>query len=243
MSREDRLSMRRKIKSLIIRYGIPAIWFTLNPNDIMNPVKLILAAYRGREPEEAEAFLASLDLMYKRVRLAISDPISSAIFFHREISMFFEHYVQTGNDSVFGRISQYYGAVETNERGALHVHGLLWLQGNMNLSSVLKDVVEDDQAAYRDAVIQYVDSVFAEVSLPKLKLSPIPYFCINYPIRKYMGVLESHHKSQRVSTSPKFPKSPSFLFFSMNGMKSPSQFRNFSIRMDCICGLPDDVDS
>lgn len=164
MSREDRLSMRRKIKSLIIRHGIPAIWFTLNPNDIMNPVKLRLAAYRGREPEEAEAFLTSLDMMYKRVRLAISDPISSAIFFHREISMFFEHYVQAGKDSVFGRISQYFGAVETNERGALHVHGLLWLHGNMNLSSMLKDVVEGDQAAYQEAIIQYVDSVFTEVS-------------------------------------------------------------------------------
>ena len=165
MSREDRLSMRRKIKSLIIRYGIPAIWFTLNPNDITNPVKLRLAAYRTREPEEAEAFLTNLDLMYKRARLAISDPISSAIFFHREISMFFEHYVQTGKESVFGRINHYFGAVETNERGALHVHGLLWLQGNMNLSSLLKDVVKDDQAAYREAVIQYVDSVFTQVSL------------------------------------------------------------------------------
>jgi hypothetical protein len=162
MSREDRLSMRRKIKSLIVRYGIPAIWFTLNPNDVTNPVKLRLAAYRSHEPEEAEAFLTSLDLMYKRARLAISDPISSAIFFHREISMFFEHYVQTGNDSVFGRINQYFGAVETNERGALHVHGLLWLQGNMNLSSALKDGIEDDQVA--EAIIQYVDSVFSQVS-------------------------------------------------------------------------------
>lgn len=78
--------------------------------------------------------------------------------------MFFEHYVQAGKDSVFGRISQYFGAVETNERGALHVHGLLWLHGNMNLSSMLKDVVEGDQAAYQEAIIQYVDSVFTEVS-------------------------------------------------------------------------------
>ncbi|EJT69182.1 hypothetical protein GGTG_13291 [Gaeumannomyces tritici R3-111a-1] len=39
MSRESRLSMRRKILSLIIRYGIPAIWFTLSPNDLTNPVR------------------------------------------------------------------------------------------------------------------------------------------------------------------------------------------------------------
>jgi hypothetical protein len=73
MSREQRLSMRRKIKSLIIRYGIPAIWFTLNPNDITNPIKLKLAAYRMHEPGEAERFLVSLDMSYKRARLAVSD--------------------------------------------------------------------------------------------------------------------------------------------------------------------------
>lgn len=166
MSRESRLSMRRKIKSEIIRDGIPAIWFTLNPNDITNPVKLRLAACRTRDPDEAEAFLTILDLAYKRTRLAISDPLSSAIFFHREVSMFFEHYVKTGEDSVFGRISRYFGAIETNERGSLHVHGLLWIHGNMHLSSILGDVEGEDQAAYRERVIQYVDSVFTEVCSP-----------------------------------------------------------------------------
>jgi hypothetical protein len=164
MSREHRLSLRRKIKSLIIRYGIPAIWFTLNPNDITNPVKLRLAAYRIHDPDTAEAFLATLDMTYKRARLAISDPVSSAIFFHREISLFFQHYVKVGEDSVFGRISQYFGAVETNERGALHVHGLLWLEGNMQLSIILDDVRAEENSSYHEQIIEFVDSIFSEVS-------------------------------------------------------------------------------
>uniref|UniRef100_A0A0D2XRK5 Helitron helicase-like domain-containing protein n=3 Tax=Fusarium oxysporum TaxID=5507 RepID=A0A0D2XRK5_FUSOF len=162
MSRESRLSMRRKIQSLILRYGVPVIWFTLNPNDITNPVKLRLAAYRTREPDAAEAFLKSLDMSYKRVRLAISDPMSSAIFFHREMTLFFEHYVKVGGESVFGRISHYYGAVETNERGALHIHGLLWLHGNSHLSSTVPDTEGEDQATCRDRIIQYIDSAFSE---------------------------------------------------------------------------------
>ncbi len=167
MSRELRLGMRRKIKSLIVREGIPAIWFTLNPNDITNPVKLRLAAYRTRDPDEAEAFLTSLDTSYKRMRLAISDPLSSALFFHREISLFFRHYVKVGEASVFGRISQYFGAVETNERGALHLHGLLWIHGNMFLSSLWKDVEGGVSSTYQDRVLRYVDSVFTEVG-PRL---------------------------------------------------------------------------
>ncbi|OAQ58651.1 ATP-dependent DNA helicase PIF1 [Pochonia chlamydosporia 170] len=162
MSRELRLSMRRKIKSLILQHGVPAIWFTLNPNDITNPVKLRLAAYRSRGPEEAEAFLRDLDVAYKRVRLAISDPMSSALFFHREMTLFFDHYVKVGEESVFGRISQYYGAVETNERGALHLHGLLWLHGNMNMSSIFADAQSENQRTYRERIVRYVDSVFSE---------------------------------------------------------------------------------
>jgi hypothetical protein len=163
MSRELRLSMRLKIKSLIIRNGTPAIWFTLNPNDITNPVKLRLAAYRTRESGEAEEFLRSLDMTYKRARLAISDPVSSVLFFHREISMFFAHYVNVGGDSVFGRVSEYFGAVETNERGSLHLHGLLWLQGNLGLHDMFHGIDETEQQLYRDRVIEYVDSVFTEV--------------------------------------------------------------------------------
>ncbi|XP_044715093.1 PIF1 protein [Hirsutella rhossiliensis] len=162
MSREVRLNMRRKIQSLIVGYGVPAIWFTINPNDITNPVKLRLAAYRTRDPDAAEEFLEGLGDAYKRARLAISDPMSSAVFFHREMKLFFDHYVKVGEESVFGRIGKYYGAVETNERGALHVHGLLWLHGNAHLSSMLADIHGEDQAAYRERIVRYIDSVFSE---------------------------------------------------------------------------------
>jgi hypothetical protein len=87
------------------------------------------------------------------------------LFFHREISMFFKHYVKVGETSVFGWISQYFGAVETNEAGALHLHGLLWIQGNMALSSLWKDVEDGQKRTYRDRIVQYVNSVFAEVGL------------------------------------------------------------------------------
>jgi hypothetical protein len=84
---------------------------------------------------------------------------------HWFISMFFRHYVKVREESVFGRISQYFGAVETNERGALHLHGLLWLQGNMCLSSLWKDAEIGVSTTYQDRILRYVDSVFTEVCL------------------------------------------------------------------------------
>ncbi|KAM4055585.1 PIF1-like helicase [Hirsutella rhossiliensis] len=125
-SSEVRLNMRRKIQSLIVGYGVPAIWFTINPNDITNPVKLRLAAYRTRDPDAAEEFLEGLGDAYKRARLAISDPMSSAVFFHREMKLFFDHYVKVGEDSM------------------------------------LADIHGEDQAAYRERIVRYIDSVFSE---------------------------------------------------------------------------------
>ncbi|KAM4067862.1 ATP-dependent DNA helicase PIF1 [Hirsutella rhossiliensis] len=108
--------------SLIVGYGVPAIWFTINPNDITNPVKLRLAAYRTRDPGAAEEFLEGLGSAYKRTRLAMSDPMSAAVFFHREMKLFFDHYVKLD--------------------ACRHPR--------------------EDQAAYRERIIRYVDSVFSE---------------------------------------------------------------------------------
>ncbi|KAM4063299.1 PIF1-like helicase [Hirsutella rhossiliensis] len=113
-------------------------------------------------PDEAEAFLSDLGTAYKRTRLAISDPMSSAVFFHREMTLFFEHYVNVGEESVFGHVGAYYGAVETNERGALHIHGLLWLRGNAGIGDALAGPDAEEQAAYRERIVRYVDSVFSE---------------------------------------------------------------------------------
>ncbi|KAM4064217.1 AAA domain-containing protein [Hirsutella rhossiliensis] len=161
MSREVRLGMRHRILALIVRYGVPAIWFTINPNDITNPVKLRLAAYRARDPEAAEEFLRSLDKAFKRVRLSVSDPMSSAVFFHREMTLFFEHYVNAGGESVFGRVSQYYGAVKRTSEAPPRARAAL-ARGNAHLSSMLADSDGGEQAAYRERIVRYVDSVFSE---------------------------------------------------------------------------------
>ncbi|XP_044714692.1 PIF1-like helicase domain-containing protein [Hirsutella rhossiliensis] len=107
LSNESRLLMRRKIQALDIRAGMPAIWITISPNDINNPVKMKLAIHRLHDYESAKELLADLREKYDRIALSTMDPVSSAIFFHREISLFFEKYVNTGRESIFGKISHY----------------------------------------------------------------------------------------------------------------------------------------
>ncbi|KAM4061662.1 PIF1-like helicase [Hirsutella rhossiliensis] len=128
---------------------MPAIWITISPNDINNPVKMKLAIHRLHDYESAKELLADLREKYDRIALSTMDPVSSAIFFHREISLFFEKYVNTGRESIFGKISHYYATVETNERGSLHLHGLLWLDGNMRLPNLIDDMANPAEEAYR----------------------------------------------------------------------------------------------
>ncbi|KAM4061986.1 ATP-dependent DNA helicase PIF1 [Hirsutella rhossiliensis] len=154
--------MRRKIQALDIRAGMPAIWITISPNDINNPVKMKLAIHRLHDYESAKELLADLREKYDRIALSTMDSVSSAIFFHREISLFFEKYVNTGRESIFGKISHYYATVETNERGSLHLHGLLWLDGNMRLPNLMDDMANPAEESYRAQVIRYADSVFHE---------------------------------------------------------------------------------
>ncbi|EMT69198.1 hypothetical protein FOC4_g10000459 [Fusarium odoratissimum] len=71
-------------------------------------------------------------------------------------------YVNVGEESVFVLVSQYNVVAETNERGALHLHGLLWLQGNMHLGTLSRDIQGEEHVAYRKRVIDYVDSIFSE---------------------------------------------------------------------------------
>jgi hypothetical protein len=141
-------------------FGLTAIWFTLNPNDINNVVKLKLAAHRGRDGEAARAFLRALSTALQATTLSVHDPLSLTLFFFREISLFLEHYVRVGRPSIYGKVSYYYAAIETNDRGALHLHGLLWLDGNLDLANLVRDMANPDEGEYRLKVKTFVDDVF-----------------------------------------------------------------------------------
>ncbi|KAM4066749.1 PIF1-like helicase [Hirsutella rhossiliensis] len=74
LSNESRLLMRRKIQALDIWAGMPAIWITISPNDINNPVKMKLAIHRLHDYDSAKELLADLREKYDRIALSTMDP-------------------------------------------------------------------------------------------------------------------------------------------------------------------------
>ncbi|KAF6793370.1 hypothetical protein CMUS01_16102, partial [Colletotrichum musicola] len=149
--------------SLCLAYGMPGIWFTINPNDLTNEVNMKLTAAMASDDEAA--FRRLLDHLRRRlvgISHRIRDPVSSATFFHHKIELFFKHYVAVGQDSVFGRVTSYFGCVETNERGALHIHGLMWLHTNNDLPNLFLNLAKEPDNTYTNRIYEYIDSVFSK---------------------------------------------------------------------------------
>jgi hypothetical protein len=179
MSNEERLYSRSKIRSLCLKYGMPSIWYTINPNDLTNEVNMKLCAFRVADGNQAEALMEKFRKQIGRVQHVVRDAVSSATFFHREMALFFEHLVATGEESVFGKVSCYFGCVETNERGALHLHGLMWLDANMELPTLFHDLESPQSDTYAGQICEYIDSVFSEVIVHDEKAYSIVKLTLN----------------------------------------------------------------
>jgi hypothetical protein len=62
--------------------------------------------------------------------------------------------------------------METNERGALHIHGFMWLDGNVNMPTLAEDMIRPGNEEFKEKVLRWVDDVFCEVSLKKKMSKP-----------------------------------------------------------------------
>lgn len=167
-STESRLLMRRRIKAAVVHHSLPAIWFTINPNDLTNPIRIHLSMKRSLLPEELEDVVGRLSNARERLKLSVEDPVSAAIFFYHEISVFCNQFLRIGEPSSIGQVSFYFGAVETNERGMLHMHGMIWLQGNLafpDMASVLSSTdpdTQDKRKSLEESLLRWCDSNFVE---------------------------------------------------------------------------------
>lgn len=106
----QKLKLRAEIRGLILRYGMPAFWITINPSDLRNPLVLILAGvqYSG------DIFAATNSAI--REATATSNPVAVAEFFHHVCKAIFDGLLasNTGQIGILGDVSNHYGVVEIN---------------------------------------------------------------------------------------------------------------------------------
>ena len=110
------------IKALMVNHGMPALWITLNPSDLKSTLVLTLA---GVQISESQSPNQNATSFYSAV--ATMNPIAVAQFFETICSAVFENLLSSDaiHSGFLGPVSTYFGIVETNGRGMLHLHCLV----------------------------------------------------------------------------------------------------------------------
>jgi hypothetical protein len=138
----DRLACRDKMMGMITELGLPSLFITLNPSDIHNPVLSFWRRCQDGQPFDLDELLpADFPSSDKRKGYVAQDPVSAALYFDSVIKSFLSAFlgydypkgqlcgetIFTGKDST--GLKGFFGVVETQGRGSLHLHILVWLHG------------------------------------------------------------------------------------------------------------------
>ncbi|KAJ5215209.1 uncharacterized protein N7498_001616 [Penicillium cinerascens] len=145
---------------------MPASWITINPSDLRSPLVIILAGV------EYSGGILSASNSAIRGATATSNPVAVASFFHHVCTAVLEGLFASGSDhiGILGDISNHYGVVETNGRGMLHLHAMVWLKGNLAFADLRSHVLADIDFATR--VLCYLESVIIQCVDESIPLDP-----------------------------------------------------------------------
>jgi hypothetical protein len=140
-SSASKLKCRNEIRAYMGYFGLPHLFLTLNPAASHSPV---FQAIWGDEAVDLTQRFPDIVASHERVIRVASDPVAGADFFAFMIEQFFAHMLgwdyekrsSSAIGGIFGRVRAHYGTAEFTERGQLHGHFLIWLDGGMNPSEV-----------------------------------------------------------------------------------------------------------
>lgn len=132
-SDQARYRLRSEIWSTAAIFGPPSLWITINPSDLHDPIAQVFAGEELNMDEFMVRLGPDKDNQAKNI---VDDPYVAAKFFHFMIATILEtllgvkvtpSQVKSGM-GVFGHVSAYFRVVESQGRGTLHLHLLIWLK-------------------------------------------------------------------------------------------------------------------
>lgn len=155
-----RIQLRSQITSTSMYFNQPTIWMTINPDDLHDPIAQIFAG----EEIDMDNFVktAGPDSLHRSKNIA-RDPFAAAEFFHFTVKLIIEKLFGVEStasrvhcDTGFlGKLRAYFGTVECQGRGTLHLHMLLWLH-NTPPPRQLKALLQTEE--FRLKVLAYLNA-------------------------------------------------------------------------------------
>jgi hypothetical protein len=153
-SAHSRSALRNQIHGLIFNQGLPSIFLTINPADINSRVALYFAGINL----DLDAIIPNnLPSTYERAEIIASHPVATAKFFHRLITTVLETMI--AGDRVLGPVKAYFGTVENQGRGSLHLHMLIWLDDKYTPAQ-LRENIKDER--FRNSLRDYLEDIISE---------------------------------------------------------------------------------
>lgn len=152
-SANSRSALRTKIHSLCFYLGLPSLFVTINPADIHSPVALYFA---GVDLDLDQIMPEKLGTSYERAQIIAKHPVATAKFFNCLIKSILKCLVLGG---VLGPAKAYFGTVENQGRGSLHLHLLIWLNQEYTPTQ-LKEKIQNQE--FRENLLKYLEDVVKE---------------------------------------------------------------------------------
>jgi hypothetical protein len=133
----SRIRLRSQMWSMSYAMNPPNLWITINPDDIDSPIVQLLTG----ADIDLDNFLSS-DGPSKSERgyRVAADPFAAAEYFNLVMKAFIESLLGVSTSrgrnkytrGIFGDVRGYFGIVESQGRGTLHMHMLIWLANSPN---------------------------------------------------------------------------------------------------------------
>ena len=155
---------RNELKSMIIFHGSANLYITISPDDTSHPLSYKFCL---EDPNSFSFSSKELDDKQFRALQTSTNPVGISLFFTSLINIILNNlfgWKNDGRQGIFGAIAGYYGMVETQMRGTLHIHLLLWLQGSpcpLDLYEELKknEKLKREMLSYISSVIHTGDEI------------------------------------------------------------------------------------
>lgn len=144
-------SKRQHIYSYMTKFGLPNFWLTLNPSDTNNPLMFFLGGQKI-----TNRYFSNKNFL-NRMKFVINNPFIQAKFFDKIVTNFFKHILAFNKPKgLLGKLNVYYAIIETQNRGSLHLHCLLWIEDFFNPKQY-KQLLKS--SLFRDKLQEYIDSI------------------------------------------------------------------------------------
>ena len=155
-----RAQYRGMIWGTCLFLGGPTVWITINPADVHDPIAQVFAG-QAIDLDKFNNLLGPDGST--RAEVITSNPYAAAEYFHFIIHAILEELFGitkhqghiTSERGILGELAAYFGVVEAQGRGTLHLHMLIWLRGTPDCDR-MQELLQAEP--FREKIKQYIQA-------------------------------------------------------------------------------------